>query len=246
MPSDVYVYDSPQELTAPMFARAFANGCKGKIVTEYHPGTWAGFGSPRTMHMLQQAIAEGFTWYYGDKGYFGRKDYYRITKNAYQHTGLTEKRSQMRRLRRWHTHAEPWRKAGRYIILATHSETYYGLHGTTSNRWINETTRLIRQHSDREIIITSKNANPAKLHYRAAWALVTMRSNAAVEAIMHGVPVFCTHDCAASAMGLADLTKIEQPFYPEGRMEWAGVLADNQWTLYEIENGDAWRALNGR
>lgn len=245
MPSDVYVYDSPGEMTAPKFARAFARGCGGHIVTSYHPGTWAGFGSPRTFDMMRRAIAEGHTWYFGDKAYFGRGDYFRVTRNAYQHTGISDKPSQMRRLRRWHTHAEPWRKDGRYIILATHSETYYGLHGTTSNRWINETVRRIREVSDREIIITSKNANPAHLHYSGAWCLVTMRSNAAVEAVMRGIPVFCTHDCAASAMGLSDLAKIEQPLYPDGRMEWAGVLADNQWTLYEIDNGDAWRALNG-
>jgi phosphohistidine swiveling domain-containing protein len=245
MPSSLYIYTAPNELTAPMIAKALAEGTGGKIVTSYHAGTWAGMGSPATFHMLQQAIAAGYDWYYADKAYFGRRDYFRLTRNAYQHTGISPQKSTGRRLRRFHMHETPWRKDGRHIILATHSEAFYRLHGTTLQAWLDGARSEIRKHSDRPMIITTKRDKPTRDYLRKAWCLVTYTSNAAVDAVMAGVPVFCTGQCAASAMGLADLSKIEQPLYPEGRMQWAAVLADNQFTLHELSNGDAWRKIHG-
>jgi hypothetical protein len=46
-------------------------------------------------------------------------------------------------------------------------------------------------------------------------------------------------------MASADLSEIEAPRRPEDRERWAGVLADNQWSVPEIRNGTAWKALNG-
>lgn len=45
--------------------------------------------------------------------------------------------------------------------------------------------------------------------------MVTWTSNAAVDALLAGVPVFCTGDCAASVMGRSDPINIEYPYYPD-------------------------------
>ncbi|MEQ8504625.1 MAG: hypothetical protein RIB80_04815 [Rhodospirillales bacterium] len=73
--------------------------------------------------------------------------------------------------------------------------------------------------------------------------MVTWTSNAAVDALLAGVPVFCTGDCAASVMGRSDPINIEYPYYPDNRYEWAATLAANQWTLDEIASGMMWAAL---
>jgi hypothetical protein len=74
---------------------------------------------------------------------------------------------------------------------------------------------------------------------------VCWTSNAAVDAVLAGVPVFCTSPCAAYRMGHADLSKIETPHFPPDREQWAWSLAANQWTLREMASGQCWRELMG-
>ena len=74
---------------------------------------------------------------------------------------------------------------------------------------------------------------------------MTCASNAAVEALLSGVPVFCTGPCAAYRMGKPDVTEIETPALPDDRERWARVLAANQWTLDEMADGTCWRELQG-
>jgi hypothetical protein len=76
-----------------------------------------------------------------------------------------------------------------------------------------------------------------------AWALVTHSSNAAVEALLEGVPVFCTAPCAAYRMGRPDVAAIEAPALPDDREQWAWNLARAQWTLAEMKSGECWRDL---
>lgn len=74
---------------------------------------------------------------------------------------------------------------------------------------------------------------------KGAHALVTYMSNTSVEALLAGVPVFCTGPCAAASMGLHDLAQIEAPYYPDDRQRWFELLAENQWTLKEVAAGMA-------
>jgi hypothetical protein len=69
-------------------------------------------------------------------------------------------------------------------------------------------------------------------------------SAAANEALLAGVPVFVTGECAARQMGRNALQHIEQPFYPDDREEWAGALAGAQWTEQELAKGAAWQYWN--
>jgi hypothetical protein len=65
-----------------------------------------------------------------------------------------------------------------------------------------------------------------------------------VDALLAGVPVFCTAPCAAQTMGHTDPALIETPLYPDDRERWARVLAANQWTLDEMRDGACWHDLN--
>ena len=74
--------------------------------------------------------------------------------------------------------------------------------------------------------------------------MVAYSSSAAIDALIAGVPVFVLSDFAAAyRMGSPDLSQIESPVYPHDRQSFCNCLADQQWNLLELRNGEAWRAL---
>lgn len=237
----INVYAVPEEKTSPLFANAFAAGCHGRVRTEYVRGHWAGFVSPVNFHEMIQARKDAFDFYHGDHAYFGRHQFYRVTKNAFQHRGLGE--SDGARFERFGIKVKPWKKNGSNIIVCVQSQGYHDRMGC--NDWLERTVKRLRAASDRNIIVREKKSfRPLHADLKNAWCVVTHASNAAVESILAGVPAICTGDCAASVMSRHDPMSIESPIYPEGRFEWASVLADNQWTFAEMAAGDAWRKIN--
>jgi hypothetical protein len=235
------------ERTSPRWCTAFAAGSGGRLVDAVdpmlEPGPIALFGSVRLWPLLLAAQREGRTWYYGDHGYFARKQYFRITRNRYQHDGAGE--SSGRRFRGLRLPIFPWRRSGRRILLAMHSPAFYALHGERADAWELSVRAALATATDRPIVTRYKDDPiPIKRALVDAWALVTFASGAALDALRAGVPVFVLAPFAAAAsMGSADLTRIEDPVYPEDRARFLSVLADNQWDLHEIARGTAWRAL---
>jgi hypothetical protein len=194
---------------------------------------------------LKQARAEGRTWWYMDNGYFRPghfHGYYRVTRNALQHDGTGNASSE-----RWERHGldiQPWRK-GRHVLVCPPSQKFGALFGFNAVAWLQTTLNTLRRHTDRPIRVRMKKGNPVSLaeDLKDCHAVVAHSSNAAVEALLAGVPVFCTAPCAAYRMGRADLSKIEMPVYPEDREPWAWNLADHQFTLEEMRSGLCWEML---
>jgi len=246
------IYVAPAEKTSPKFCTAFHSGCHGKIVdgSYLRAGPVALFGSPNLWNIVQEAKQQNRTIFYGDHGYFGRDEYYRITRNAFQHLGLGEGSS-----KRFEAHdktIEPWKKRGAHILVAPPPQVNAMLFGFNSEGWIQGVLGNLKAFSNRPVRVRHKAHKPMrklkapptlKEDFEDCWAVVTWRSNVAVEAILAGIPVFCTGLCAAYIMGLSDLGQIESPVYPDNRKQWASVLANNQWTLDEIADGKAWREL---
>lgn len=238
-------YVAPGEKSSPRFCAAFARGCGGRTVLgpALAPGPVALFGSPQLWAMLQRAIADGREWWYGDHGYFGRSRYFRIARNAYQHDGLTPATPD--RFRSFGRTVAPWRKGGRHVVVCPNSDVYFGFFGLTAAGWIADVTNRLRAHTDRQIVVRWKrDARPIADDLRRAWAVVAFSSAAALDALIAGVPAFTLADFAATyRMGTPDLSRIEDPLYPDDREPFLWSLADRQWTLAEIERGAAWRAL---
>lgn len=243
-------YYVPHEFTSPKLAYAFAKGCGGSITDDLEylfDGPVALFGSPPVWPLLRRAQAVGREFYFADHAYFSRGKYYRITKNAYQHDGrgvsTGERFHAFQRLCR----LKPWRRSGSHIVICPNSAIYFGLHGLDVDAWLAEVTQTLRQHTDRELRIrwkVQRADRPIALDLEDAWAVVVFSSAAALDALIAGVPVFTLAPFAASVrMGLSDLSRIEQPIYPDDREQFLSVLADNQWTVQEILRGVAWQAL---
>lgn len=241
-------YYTPSELTSPKWAFAFAKGCGGAITDEKElfDGPVALFGSPPQWPILHAARAEGREWIYGDHGYFGRKRYYRVTRNAYQHDGSGDYPPD--RFLGFRREVKPWRRRGRHVLVCPNSDVYMGLHGIDGQAWLRGVLDTIRQHTDRPVIVRWKRPpmpQPEIRHHLAhAHAVVVFSSAAALDALIDGVPAFVLAPFAAGArLGLSDLSQIESPIYPDDREPVFWSLAYQQWTLAEMMQGQAWRAL---
>ena len=78
------------------------------------------------------------------------------------------------------------------------------------------------------------------------FALVTFNSVAATEAIFHGIPAFTPAPAnAASPVSLQDITKINEPYYPDSDKlyAWACHLAYGQFHVSELRSGKAMEIL---
>lgn len=226
---------------------------------------------------FQDFLAAGRHTIFIDKGYTRHADanyggrlpkYYRMSVDAFQPTGYFMRHD--RSPDRWEAlgyDMRPWRKPGKdqHVIVAGGSEKYSFWHdhdgGATGWAWrvIDE----VRRYTKRPICYRPKpswaDAVPIKdtrfsrppttiqEELRNCWALVTFGSNAAVDAVCAGVPVFVLGDGIALSMGLDDLSKIEEPYYPSDkeRFRWAYNLAYCQFSLEEMASGLAWQILKG-
>jgi len=249
-------YVIPHETTSPKFGHAFANGCQGpERVLLQQPrlddGDFASFCTPATWGLLKQAIADGRNWYYGDHAYYRRGRYYRITKNAYQYQPSPAEIASARpdRFKLAGMQAAPtWRQHGSTIVICPNSDVYMRqFYGAPASDWIMDVVRQVAKVSSRNIVVRFKaqaDKRPLQQDLHDAWAVVVYNSNAAVEALQAGVPVFVTCPWASTAsMGLSDLSKISEPYYPVDRVKFLWALAYRQWTLQEIASGVAWKAL---
>lgn len=239
-----YIYVANGELTSPKFAKAFANGCgaEEKFIEngQWHIGPWAGFGSPKIWQSLIITQNAGYAWYYGDHAYFGRGKFYRVTKNNFQCMEYDD--PDYERLKPFYEAVKPYRKSGEHIVVCPQSNDHHDRHGQPN--WLNMVLQKLDTLTDRPIIIRHKrDKKPLLADLKNAHCLITHTSNAAVESLLHGVPVICTGHCAAGQFG-GKIEQIEQiETIDFDRLKWAATLANNQWTLAEIANGKCWEKI---
>jgi hypothetical protein len=78
-----------------------------------------------------------------------------------------------------------------------------------------------------------------------ALAVVCYNSNVAVEAVRQGIPVICEEHCAAYPLrfGFNALSDPEYLLREPDRGTWLAHLANHQFSLAELKNGNAWKLL---
>lgn len=209
--------------------------------------------SPLLRPLVQSWRESGRRWVGWDRGYCRRvyatwlpravtpeTSYYRWTVNAYQMRSIQDVPDD-----RWKAlkiDVQPWRKNGKHIVIALPSATYRLSHEDMDD-WLPLTCKAIAQFTDRPIIVRDKESRiPLQSDLAGAHCLVTHGSIAAVEAVICGCPVFVHPDSAASLIGQTDLSKIEEPIYPD-RDPWLWSLAYSQWNELELIDGTLWRMI---
>lgn len=249
----VVCYELGSKEKSKTIMRSFAAGCNGSIASVCEPklldGDCAFYGvRPEWLHLWEQAKLEKRDWWYVDNAYFdsGRETYFRVTRNALQCDGQNAVWNDKgaARLKALGITIKDWQGGGGHIVVCPQSEEFTRICGGYAGDWLADAVAVLSKHTDRPIRIRRKNdVHPLGSELRGAHALVTPMSCAAVEALVAGVPVFCTERCAAQIMGLSDLSLIETPEYPDRRQEFMELLAANQWTISEMADGTCWSAF---
>jgi hypothetical protein len=258
----ITAYLNPRKSNARRMLEAFAAGFRADIVTSasgLEEGACAFYGvDEETRPLFDRCVAEGRDFFYIDNGYFRSKytggDFYRITRNAAQHTGLGP--SDGRRWAELGLEIQPWRTEGRTVLVALQSPWWYERHGTTVQEWTRGVLSQLAEmryngSEELEVVVRSKPTKaerPGPLDFRDVYCVVTHSSNVAVDGLLAGIPCSVAGPCAARTMGGKFPDRVEvRRFLPDpARLRWAEVLADNQWSLAEIADGTAARMLGVR
>ena len=237
--------------------KALATGSGGQIVpaTRLLDGPGAVYGILRGCdQILKESWWVGRDTYHVDHGYFGRgsgdfRGYYRISRNALQVVGHGSPEAWVKNAPpgdRWEAlgiRLKGWRKGGEEVVVAPLSRAVGQFLGIDPHRWLQSVIAEIRTFTDRPIVIKAKDSDASiQDSLRKAFCLVTHSSNSAIDALIEGVPVFVTGDCAARFLASGPLSNIERPKYPD-REPWFRVLSYSQWSLPEIQRGRCWEWL---
>ena len=252
------------------YINMFAAGCNTKI-TSTDEFVYESSSDPIILRgilkhkIMKQCWEDRRTFYYIDTGYFGNertavnpngwKYWHRIVKNDLQHGEIISRPDD--RFRRFNKQFSPWKKNGRKILVAAPDEKPCKFYGITKDEWVTQTVDTIKQYTDRPVVVRERAAKRidriATDTLQAAldddvYALVTFNSNAATEAIFHGIPAFTLAPAnAASPVARQDLSQIETPYYADQDKlyAWACHLAYGQFHINELKTGSAMTILEG-
>jgi hypothetical protein len=208
---------------------------------------------PECTELIAQWIKNGRQWIYWDRGYCRRifatdlppgdnGGMYRWHINAFQmqkiRTDLPDDRWKALKTPVW-----DWSKNGDHIVLAEPSPTYERFHAIEG--WSKRMLARLKTLTKRPIVVRDKEMQRfgRKLHQdlKGAHCLVTHGSNAAVEAVFMGCPVFVNPCSAATLVGKINLD-IENPIYPD-RDHWLRSLSYSQFNEQELVDGTLWRLI---
>jgi hypothetical protein len=154
----------------------------------------------------------------------------------------------------------PWRKGGRHILVAGMGAKASRFEGFEPEEWERGAIAALRRLTDRPIVyrpkpncpvsrpidgtLFSPGTQPLAEPLADCHALVTHHSNAGVEALVAGVPVFTVAGIAAP-LALSDLSRIEMPMELDDalRRRWLNAATFCQFSVTEMTEGVAWRHL---
>jgi len=246
------------------YINMFAKGCDARTVDtdlfvyeeSKNPIVLRGILKKKIIHKCWE---DKRTFYYIDTGYFGNertisnpngwKYWHRIVKNDLQHGEIIPRPDD--RFKVFNKQFSPWKKNGRKILIAKPDEKPCKFYGVDLDQWVENTVNEIKKHTDRPVVVRERA--PKRIDRIVTdtlqqaldddvFALVTFNSVAAVESIFHGIPAFTLAPAnAASPVSSQDLTKIENPYYPDmdKLYAWGCHLAYGQFHISELKSGKA-------
>ena len=189
-------------------------------------------------------------YYYIDHGYFNQSQrafdnnrtniinldgYFRIVRNNFIHNG--DGNYPADRFEKLNLNISDMKKTGNYVILSEPSEIMKKLYNVST--WIEDTKKLVQKYSDRKIIVHNKfSKEPLNGLLKDAWAFVSLQSTAGFKAMLNGVPAYFTDNT------LKHIGKLEDIENPKINYKIFNNLAYGQWTLKEMESGEAWQSIS--
>ncbi len=161
--------------------------------------------------------------------------YFRIVYNNFIHNGVGKFPDD--RLKKLDLKILEQKKNGNYIILSEPSDAMKKVYNVPN--WTEDTIKLVKKYTDRKLILHNKfSKDPLKILLKDAWAFISLQSTAGFMAMLNGVPSFFTD---ASLIKISKINDIEDP-----KIDYKifNNLAYGQWTLKEMESGEAWETIS--
>lgn len=199
-------------------------------------------------------------WNRGNKKRDG-KEYYKISLNGQHPTEylMKEKFNNERYLQTNSPEIMPWKKTGKYILLAGAGIKAQRQYKYSTQEWEKSVVNKIKPLTSLPIIyrpkpqkidlpkIAGTTHDPGKGDIRNiirnAYAVVCHHGNPTIDALSMGIPIFMNGKIgAASHLAELNLENINNPLYPDGREQFFYNLAYWQWSVSEIKNGTALRS----
>lgn len=181
-----------------------------------------------------------------DKGYFKPghfEGYYRLAWHGTQ--AMFESGSAGMRWDALHQQVEPWRTAGKHILICPPTAPvahFYGLRRADYDwgKWMGNKV-LLQTHGAYVVTVRTKDCQiPLEEDLQDCAGVVTFNSGVGWEALRRGIPVVSdvNHSTVGSFLGttIADLGK---DMAHHDRRALFSFMANRQFTLAEIENGTA-------
>jgi hypothetical protein len=250
----VACYLEPTKPKADRWMQVFARGCNGRVIdngildvrADDHAvmGNW-----PVASRLIADFARSGAAFWYLDSAYIrgpGGNASLRVERNRFW-PELSEGTHTLERALSIGVQIQPWRHAGRSILVAQHGPKFGLPWSIDIGAWHATIVDRIRAVTDRPIVVRPKPYSPEAIRLAPpleeqladAWCVVTHSSTIGVMAALAGVPVFCEPTCAAAPVACTDFSKIEAPLRPE-REGWLAELAWRQWSKAEMRSGEAW------
>lgn len=148
---------------------------------------------------------------------------------------------------------KPWRRGGQYAVVMGQVPGDQSIDGVNIDAWYASAIVGARECWDRVFFrphpLARKVAPPGvqiiegdlRSVLSGAGLVVTYNSNSGVDAVLAGCPTV-----AADRGSMAwDVSARDMQTVTPDRSEWAARLAWCQWTLEEIESGEAWARIGG-
>jgi hypothetical protein len=197
--------------------------------------TWGGSGDRRKIKYSK-------IWFHLDGGFVQRNSYVRVSLNDFNSDAYMHKINLPQD--RWDKLGitlKPWKTQGEgNIFICCSSRPAMARVGMNLDREIEKVMKILKNSTEREIIIRHKNKKKKRDSFieaiKNAHAVVVWHSAAGIEAAIEGIPVFAKSLSVASPIASADLSKIDHPIYPT-RQQCLNNVAYHQWTDEELGSG---------
>lgn len=240
---------------------AFAEGCQATwtdLAGIYANTQWPMILSGITnMAPIDQARQHNLDYYYIDTGYFGnvkKKNYLRVTKNAY-HNWFPIVERPRDRLDIASPDLTEFNRGNRILLVPPDSKICTSMNLGAPEQWIDDTVALIQQYTGREIVIRRRSMNRTHRLVEDTFvnqlqqdinAVVVYTSNCAVESAMHNIPVVSLGHTGATQVCPSDIQQIDS--LPNVDLDlkesWLRHLSYSQFTNNEMLSGLAWAIVS--
>ena len=162
-----------------------------------------------------------------------------------------------------------YRSQGEHILICLQRNGGWSMAGLDVQDWAINTVNILRQYTDRPIVIRAHPGDKAAREYldprspkckikfskavrlstntnlvddlRNCWAAVNYNSSPVVGAAIEGIPIFVMDPINSQCAEIAntDLTKIETPTMLD-RQSWVERLSMFHWNFNELISGECW------